>query len=285
MDNTIFSFDSLLPDRIIYTPSEFAKTSLLYLQETGVLKAQRPHKKSRSGLDSYLFFIVLSGLGELQYNGITYPLKHNHCVFIDCRQPYAHITTDDLWQLRWVHFSGQSMSEIYNKYISRGGEPVFSIEQPDQYLSLLDDIFGIASSDDYLRDMKINERLSSLLTLIMSKSWHPEEISRTQKRSELSSVKAWLDGNYAGKISLDELAKQFYIDKYYLSKIFKEKYGITINFYISQKRITEAKRLLRFSDKTIEQIGCEIGISDTNYFTRLFRKIEGITPGEYRKLW
>ena len=43
--------------------------------------------------------------------------------------------------------------------------------------------------------------------------------------------------------------------------------------------------MLRFTDKTIEQIGCEVGFSDTNYFTRLFRKIEGITPGEYRKLW
>jgi len=49
------------------------------------------------------------------------------------------------------------------------------------------------------------------------------------------------------------------------------------------KRITSEKRLLRFSDKTIEQIGCEIGIADTNYFTRLFRKTEGITPCEYRK--
>ena len=48
--------------------------------------------------------------------------------------------------------------------------------------------------------------------------------------------------------------------------------------------ITSAKQMLRFTDKTIEQIGCEVGFSDTNYFTRLFRKIEGITPGEYRKL-
>ena len=272
-------------NRIIYTPSEFAKSSLLYLQETGELKAQRPHTKSRSGLDSYLFFIVLSGSGELQYNDITYTLKPNDCIFIDCKQPYAHITSDDLWKLKWVHFDGQSMPAVYNKYVSRGGEPAFSVEQPEQYINLLDDIFTIASSDDYIRDMKINEKLSSLLTLIMSKSWNPGKAQSAPKRSELSAIKAWLDNNYSTRVSLDELANQFYIDKYYLSKIFKEKYGITINTYVSQKRITAAKQLLRFSDKTIEQVGCEIGITDTNYFTRLFRKIEGITPGEYRKLW
>ena len=285
MEKMMFSEDTVSSHRIIYTPSEFAKTSLLYLQETGEIKAQRPHTKSRSGLDSFLFFIVLSGLGELQYNGNKYTLKPNDCIFIDCKQPYAHITSDDPWQLKWVHFDGQSMLSVYNKYVNRGGEPAFTVEQPEQYVSLLNDVFRIASSDDYIRDMKINEKLSSLLTLIMSKSSNPGKVHTATKRSELSAIKAWLDENYSAKISLDELSNQFYIDKFYLSKIFKEKYGITINAYVSQKRITEAKQLLRFSDKTIEQISCEIGISDPNYFTRLFRKIEGITPGEYRKLW
>lgn len=285
MKSELFSKEYVNSDRVIYTPSEFAKNSLMYLQETGELKAQSPHKKSRSGLDSYLFFIVLSGSGELQYNKNMYTLKENDCIFIDCKQPYAHITSEDLWKLKWVHFNGQSMTDIYNKYISRGGEPTFCLEQPEQCVRLLDDIFDIASSDDYIRDMKINEKLSSLLTLIMSKSWNPEKVNLSPKRSELSSIKTWIDMNYDIKISLDELAKQFYIDKYYLSKIFKEQYGITINAYISRKRITSAKQLLRFSDKSIEQISSQIGINDANYFTRLFKKIEGITPGEYRKLW
>lgn len=285
VNNALFSGESVSSNRIIYTPSEFAKSSLIYLQETGTLQAKFPHTSKRSGLDSYLFFIVLSGSGELQYNGSTYRLNRNDCIFIDCKQPYAHITSDDLWKLKWVHFNGQSMAEIYNKYLSRGGEPVFTVEQNEKCIELLDDIFSIVSSEDYIRDMKINEKLASLLTLIMSKSWHPGKPQATQKRGELTNIKSWLDKKYTSKISLDELAKQFYIDKFYLSKIFKEEYGITINAYVSRKRITAAKQLLRFSSKTIEQISSEIGIHDTNYFTRLFKKIEGITPGEYRKMW
>lgn len=285
MDNALFSGELVSSNRIIYTPSEFARASLIYLQETGRLQARYPHTSRRNGLDSYLFFIVLSGSGELQYNGNKYQLKQNDCVFINCKQPYAHITSYDLWWLQWVHFNGQSMSAIYNKYLSRGGEPVFFVEQPEQCARLLDEIFTIASSEDYIRDMKINEKLSSLLTIIMSKSWHPINKKPAQKRGELSSVKAWLDTHYTEKFSLDELAKQFFIDKFYLTKIFKEQYGVTINTYLSQKKITAAKQLLRFSDKTIEQVSAEIGVSDANYFTRLFKKIEGIPPGEYRKQW
>ena len=285
MENLFFTNSSVASNRIIYTPSEFAKTSLLHLQETGELKAQRPHTNSRSGLDSYLFFIVISGSGNLIYNGVTYKLKTNDCVFIDCKNPYSHSTADDLWRLKWVHFNGTNLQSIYDKYISRGGEPVFDTENTGDCIRLLDDIYRIADSADYIRDMKINEMLGSLLTIIMSRSWHPEKSKQALKRQEVSSIKAWLDEHYKEKIMLDDLAAQFYIDKFYLSKIFKEKYGITINAYVSQKRITSAKRLLRFSDETIEQIGCEVGISDTDYFTRLFRKIEGLTPGEYRKLW
>lgn len=226
MQSPIFQNEYVTSNRIIYTPSEFAKSSLLYLQETGELKAQRPHTKSRSGLDSYLFFIVLSGAGELRYNDKPYPLKKNSCIFIDCRQAYAHVTSDDLWKLKWVHFNGHSMTDIYNKYLSRGGEPTFEAEQPEPYDSLLDEILNIASSDDYIRDMKLNEKLASLLTLIMSKSWHPGKAQTAKKRGELSNIKSWLDTHYSEKISLDELAKRFYIDKYYLSKIFKEQYGI-----------------------------------------------------------
>lgn len=286
MSDLLFSSPSaVISDRIIYTPSAFAKTSLLFLQETGELKAQKPHENSRIGLDSYLFFIVISGSGELVYNGDSFHLKENDCVFVDCRKPYSHRTADDLWKLKWVHFNGSNMQSIYDKYIERGGEPCFCADDPIGCLSLLNEIYSIAGSDDYIRDMKLNEKLCSLLTLIMSKSWHPERSKQTAKRQGLVGIKAWIDEHFREKFTLEDLSKRFFIDKYYLIKIFKQQYGITINAYISNKRINQAKMLLRFTDESIEQIAEEVGIMDPNYFTRQFKKIEGIIPKEYRKQW
>ena len=59
-------------NRILYTPSLFARTSLLHLQEIGELEARRAHTSSRSGLQSFLFFTVVSGSGTLVYNEKTY---------------------------------------------------------------------------------------------------------------------------------------------------------------------------------------------------------------------
>ena len=146
-------------------------------------------------------------------------------------------------------------------------------------------MYLLASSSDYIRDMRLNEKLSMLLTMLMEESWHPEDSMVSKKRMELTKLKEYLDEHYTEKISLDELAIHFFINKYYLTKIFKETYGTTINNYIIAKRITRAKQMLRFTDMTLEEIAIAVGMNGGNYFSRMFKKIEGISPREYRKQW
>jgi len=162
---------------------------------------------------------------------------------------------------------------------------VFHPEDIAPFVSLLTDLYNLAATSDYIRDMRINEKLGTLLTLLMEQSWHPESVTVSRKRMELVEIKNYLDEHYTDKISLDDLAERFFINKFYLSKIFKETYGTTVNNYLISKRITRAKQLLRFTDMTVEEIGVAIGMGDANYFSRMFRKVEGSSPSEYRKQW
>lgn len=276
---------SVQSDRILYTPSAFARGSLLHLQEVGTLKALHPHTSTRSGLVSYLCFLVLEGEGSLTYDGRQYSLKLGDCVFIDCRKTYSHSTSDCLWSLSWCHFYAPFMPAIYEKYKERGGLPVFHLEDTMHFEVIFKQLYELAASSDYIRDMRINERLSSLLTLLMQESWNPENSTVSKKRMELAAVKSYLDEHYIERITLDELEVRFFINKYYLLKIFKENYGSTISNYLIAKRITRAKQLLRFTKLTIDEIGCEVGMDGAGYFSRMFKKAEGISPKEYRKQW
>lgn len=286
LNNALFHGDLVKSNRIIYTPSPFAKTNLIHLQETGQLQAQQPHTSKRSHLSSYLFFIVLQGSGTLEYDGVDYLLKPEDCVFIDCRKSYFHRSSGDLWTLKWAHFYGPNLSGIYEKYTERGGRSVFHPQKPEAFRDLLDELYTIAASTDYIRDMRIFEKLTRLLTLIMEESWHPENNARgSTKKQNLQAVKDYLDQHYDEKISLDNLASLFFINKFYLTRIFKEQFGVSVNSYVLQIRVTHAKQMLRFSDMSIEEIGIKCGIEDANYFSRMFKKVEGISPGEYRKMW
>ncbi len=273
-------------NRILYTASPFARSALLHLQEIGELTAIAPHTSKRSGLSSYLFISVIRGAGSLTYDGKEYAMKAGDCAFIDCHHPYSHTTDESLWALRWCHFYGPSLPLIYEKYVERGGRPVFRAANADQFQRCWESIFAIAGSADYIRDMKINEGLSSLLTLLMNESWNPEERRKTStKRQSLMAVREYLDTHYAQRITLDQLSRDFYISKYYLIHIFKEQFGMSVTTYLQNVRITHAKQLLRFTDKSVEEVGLSCGIGELNYFSRVFKEVEGISPSAYREQW
>jgi len=273
-------------DRVLYTPSSFARSSLLHLQEIGRLQALRPHVSSRSNLQSFLFFMVVSGGGGLVYDGREYKLEEGSMVFINCHHPYSHTTDpDNLWNLRWCHFYGPGLSSIYDKYCERGGRPVFQPSDSAPFTSTLDSLYALASGSDHIRDMRINEELNRLCTLLMEESWHPEDKKTAPKRQSVSEVKEYLDQHYADRLTLDDLSSTFYIDKYYLSKTFKSQFGLSITTYLQNIRITKAKQLLRFSAKTVEEIGYEVGLGNPAYFSRVFKNIEGVSPQKYREQW
>ena len=154
-----------------------------------------------------------------------------------------------------------------------------------KYAAILSDIYTLASSSDYIRDMRINGKLNDLLTLLMESSWHREAHTNAPKKMEISQVKSFLDAHYKEKLSLESVASHFFIDKHYLARLFKEHYGVTLVTYLQQVRITHAKRMLRFTDKSIEEIGLECGIGELNYFSRVFKKLEGVSPSEFRRVW
>jgi len=272
-------------ERILYTPSPFARSCLMHLQEAGTLHALSPHRSQRSNLASYLCFAVEDGEGELTYEGKVWPLRAGMCVFIDCRRPYSHATFGRLWTLSWVHFDGVGMEGIYRKYLERGGQPVFEPAGLAPFLEELHTLRQTAASGGHLKDMHINQHLAALLSLVMENSWRPSAQKHPAGGRSLADVKHYLDENFHKKITLDDLAERFYINKFYLARLFREQYGSSVINYLLYLRISRAKELLRFTEMTVEEIGARCGMPDANYFSRAFRKIEGMSPSEFRKLW
>lgn len=266
--------------RYINTPSEFAKNSLLFVQEIGSSRSLKKHTSSRNSLNSYLLLIVTNGNGILKYNSKEFLMENNDIAFIDCNNEYSH--TSDNWNIEWVHFNGNNMEDIYSKYKMQG-KTVFKSNYKDIYLDYLNNISDIIEANNIYTDLEINKNLSSLLSTLFSENM--TNLKNVKQTYDVRVIKDYIDKNFLKDISLDFLSKKFLINKFYLTRLFKKNYSITINDYITQKRITKSKELLRFSDKTITQISNECNIGDANYYSRVFKKIENITPKQYRNKW
>lgn len=284
MEQRLFQGEYVSSDRLLYTPSEFARSNLMYLQEIGRLNALKTHTSKRQNLDSFLFFYVKSGSGILNYENKEYVVEAGDCVFLNCKNPYYHRTSDNLWNLEWIHFNGSNVLPIYLKYVERGGQPVFHPESLSEAEGIWGQINDVAHSADYIRDIRINEYLTRLQTFLMGYSWNPEE-THSNKNKTAFALREYLDTHYRDKITLDSIAERFFTNKYSLSRDFKEQFGTSIINYLLFTRITHAKQLLRFTDESVEEIGNRCGISPLYYFSRMFKQIEGISPMEYRQRW
>ena len=87
------------------------------------------------------------------------------------------------------------------------------------------------------------------------------------------------------QIKLDEIAKVTSLNSSYFSTLFKKETGENFSDFLIGCRLTEAKKLLKETTLTINEITSAIGYSDSKYFSKLFVKNVGITPSEYRKIY
>lgn len=103
-------------------------------------------------------------------------------------------------------------------------------------------------------------------------------------RQDLShEIKRYIDQNYKDKISIEFLCDRFFCSRATLINTFKKKYGMTINTYLTRVRVNNSASLLTMTSQSIYEIAELCGFSDQNYFSKVFVKVKGKTPSEFRK--
>lgn len=125
--------------------------------------------------------------------------------------------------------------------------------------------------------------LEVLIFNIIRRTNSPIVLSSSKNISkECAHIKKYIDINYSLDLTLDSLASVAYMDKYYLTRVFKEYIGTSPIDYLINKRISVAKILLETTNYSMGQITEIVGFNSQSYFNQIFKKRVGITPTEYR---
>ena len=109
-------------------------------------------------------------------------------------------------------------------------------------------------------------------------------ITKSDNFSIVEKAEKYLELNFAEDISIEEMAGELHIHPSHLMREFKKEKGITISKYRNQKRINKAKELIISSNLSMTDISLMVGFSNSQYFSTLFKKVEGITPVEFKKV-
>lgn len=111
----------------------------------------------------------------------------------------------------------------------------------------------------------------------------PTEPQVVSGNRQCAAVKRYIDLHFKESLTLEQLAEDAHMNKYYLSHAFKREYGISPINYMITRRIEESKYLLAETDLSMSQIAQLLGFSSLSYFSQVFRRTQATTPMEYRQ--
>jgi AraC-like DNA-binding protein/mannose-6-phosphate isomerase-like protein (cupin superfamily) len=249
----------------------------------------------------YDLLIVCTGTLYMNEGGVPYEIKggemlllepgRTHCGFHPCEEPTA---------LYWVHFHhSRPIARILEKHIPwssmvRKGSD--SDQQPSEqamYLPkygkidlnplypALEDILKLRDSLTLEHAIDLQVALGRLLSQLQSGL----RASRrsTQSYAIAEQVKLYLRGRLGEPFQAHKISSELHFDFDYAARCLKKHTGMSPLQYFHLLRMEEAKRLLVHSKMPVQEIAAQVGITDYNYFIRLFRKTVGITPGVFRE--
>ncbi len=106
-----------------------------------------------------------------------------------------------------------------------------------------------------------------------------------ETKRPIREAQQYIQANYSASISLDEVSENVGFSASYFSTLFKKETGYNFLEYITMIRIKGAKQLLANSKKSVLEVGMEVGYHDVKHFTKQFKKLTGLNPSKYRKLY
>ncbi len=263
-----------------YSKEEEAKLPLL-LVNTGIGHRQEPIRRP-NGTSSYQLIYSFRGMGEVFFGSRRGIVREGQGIFLTPDAPHAYHATGPKWQVDYIAFSGTLCASIMNS-LGLTDSDIFSFSEPEVLRRHILNFKRIYRSDLRHKNRLFSKELYSLLvdvSLIMNRV---ETGPAEETGDVIMRIIDYMELNYRKDISLDDIADHIGLSKEHICRLFKRNMNETVIEDLTKIRIFHAARmLLQEPDKTALEIGMECGFPSPSYFSKVFKKLHGMTPNMYR---
>lgn len=281
--------DGFIGQQTIVLPPDVKKavikntlTKLLYLTALGYYPRADSHDRERkSGAQQYILIYCIEGSGYIQLSKKKYNLTPNTYFIIPKNIPHHYATSDtDPWSIYWIHFTGEHADLFYERNFVDNENQVRMIPYDEQRIELFSLIFTMLESNFNIRNMELsNIKLAQFLSSFV---YHEEMYPSYYEIDHIDRSIKFMKENLVRCYSLKELASQLKYSVSHYSDQFKRKTGLSPMQYFNQLKIQKSCQYIYFTDMNIKEICNLVGFDDPYYFSRMFKKLMGLSPAKYR---
>ena len=249
---------------------------------------------------------VISGRARHAIGEMIYEVKKGDLIIVNYGVPHAFTPIDDgeelfstydlLFTTELFEITGigkYDFASLANSYLfytlfsdSAIGENSLNLIRSDskEFASLFEKIYVEYTNRKSGFMNMLRAYLIELITFIFREIDKKTKRDITKEQREVvSKAVDYMKHNFNTRINLDSIVSDIFLSKNYFRQLFKSTTGMSVTDFIQKTRIEEACRLLLSTDRTVFDIAGDCGFTDMKFFYKIFKKITGKTPGDYRK--
>ena len=256
----------------------------LYITDLGYYPNAKFHYRERPhGADQHILIYCHEGSGIATIDNMEYMIEPGEFFIIPIKTKHSYAAAQKSpWTIYWTHFKGSVSNQIVSQFKNQNGWKGF-VQSGEKIISLFNEMYhqlergyGVGNLMNanmcfwyFLSTFLFNDRIGTMVKI--------------DSRDATDMAIDYLSKNIDKVVSLDDIAREVNLSASQFSAVFKKKTGFTAIEYFNHLKVQKACQYLLFTEHRIKEISQELGIEDQYYFSRLFTKVMGISPNEYRK--
>lgn len=276
----------VLPQSIVRQMENNPLSAQLHITDIGYYPHAKYHYRERTEpITQYVLIYCVEGKGRFTLYGETWPVNRNQFFILPAGVPHSYAASEeDPWTIYWVHFKGD-LAGFFAEGFTR---PTDIRPHVNSRINDRNDLF-----EDIFRTLSMGYSQENLLyatsvffhflgSLRYLQSYRNAAQPAEAEFDIVTAAIHYMVENVEKKLSLSDITEHIGYSISHFSMIFRKRTGYSPTAYFNQIKIQKACQLLDFTDMKINQICYKIGIEDCYYFSRLFSKVMGMSPREYK---
>ncbi len=267
----------------------------------GEVSVVSPNKHFKRKPVEYIIYIVKEGHMRLIEGNVLYDLKKNDVILLDPTRTHYGVETFSDVKYDYLHFVCDCIQEMELEEDALNAKMIENRLRKTQedliipkYIHLLTyDANRVRALSESIKNeyrekqsyykRRVNAILLDIIACVARAAVGDKADGKSGRSDITGAVMDYIYESFHGKISGKDLEKALHMNFDYMNRCFKKQTGYTIMVYANHIRVGEAKNLLRSGTYNVSQAATETGFANEFYFSRIFKKYEGISPSEYLK--
>ena len=270
----------------MYPDNTEARSLPYYLYSIG-LHEKQPRFYRPEGFPYDQFFYALHGRGILILEGRKQEVAPGDGFFIPHGTPHEYYPLDDVWDIRYMVPGGEGLPDLYRLLGLHGGvwhlwnRDGLEIQMNKMRRELLETgVKGVLLASSHVQEFIMEFARQAELLNVRQK---PKFNSISAYAGHMLLIEDFVKAHCGEEIRAGQLCELIGVTPQHLCRILRHSTGMRTMEYVNFVRIEQAKDLLGRSDEATSDICRACGFENENYFHRVFKRMTGITPGEYRR--